>query len=69
MSKPRVMTNPVANRYSAPHERIVEFSAPNGNGGLISLMNHDDGTLSVHVYNYGPRVAVHVGKPVQQAKR
>ena len=68
MSKPRVIKKCVANGYAAPCERIVEFADGHGNGGLISLVQHEDGRLTVDVYRYGPRVEVRVGKPEAPAR-
>ena len=68
MCKPRVIKKCVANCYAGPHERIVEFADSRGNGGLISLVQHEDGRLTVDVYRYGPRVEVRVGKPEAPAK-
>lgn len=48
--KPTVTTKCPANAYSAPNERIVEFSDSHGNGGLISFTELEDGTLGVSVY-------------------
>lgn len=57
MSKPRVNTNPVANRYSAMFERIIEYT--NGEfGGLISLRTRPDGTLHVGLYRHDPEVRI-----------
>lgn len=50
MKRPKVTTKCVADRYAAPNERIVEFSAPSGAGGLMSFVLHDDGTLTVDLY-------------------
>lgn len=49
--KPRVLTKCVANSYTGPTERIVEFSSDThaGAGGLIRLANTDEGLL-VQVY-------------------
>lgn len=59
MPKPTVTTNPVANRYSAPRERIIEFfDRATQKGGLISLMGKEDGTLSVQVYRLDEGVDV-----------
>ncbi len=68
MSRPRVIKKCVANRYAAPCERIVEFVGSGGNGGLISLVQHEDGRMTVDVYRYGPRVEVRVGEPDVSAK-
>jgi len=58
--KPSVSTRCVANFYAGPEERIVEFSAPSGAGGLISLQVGSDGKLSVHVYRLDDDVTVTV---------
>jgi hypothetical protein len=50
MQKPKVTVNCVANRYAGPNERIIEFSAPNGAGGLIALRIRNDGLIVVDVY-------------------
>lgn len=64
MSKPIVNTNPVANTYAGPSERIVEFSSgkPNGPGGLISVTRKDDGAVRVDVYRMDERVEVVLSK-------
>jgi hypothetical protein len=66
--RPSVIKNCFANHYAARCERIVEFVGSGGNGGLISLVQHEDGRLTVDVYRYGPRVEVRVGKPDASAK-
>jgi hypothetical protein len=55
--KTRVTTRCVANTYTGPNERIIEFHHANG-GGLIAFFAHDDGTLSVDVYNTDDTVRV-----------
>lgn len=57
MSKPRVITNCVANSYTGDEERIIEFSdrqvkAPDSEvtGGLISFRRTADGRLTVSLY-------------------
>ena len=61
MSKPRVLTNCVANRYTGPDERVVEFSDRDLNlGGLISLRRRDDGKLIVQLYRLDDDVMVTV---------
>lgn len=66
MTKPRVTTNPVANQYTGPAERIVEFSDPDTDGpagGLIALRRNPRGRLTVSVYRCDPTVDVIVGRP------
>lgn len=46
--RPRVITRCVADRYASQGERIVEFTFPDGTGGLISLHSHGRNVLSVY---------------------
>jgi hypothetical protein len=55
--KIKIITNCVANHYASPNERIVEFNSPYG-GGLISFWMHEDGTLSVDLYELDEKVKV-----------
>jgi hypothetical protein len=55
--KPRVLTRCAANNYTAPNERVIEFSSKNG-GGLISFRTSEDGNLDVHVYRCDSTVRV-----------
>lgn len=48
--RPSIKTPCVADRYSGPHERIAEFSASNGKGGLISIQERHDGRVVVDLY-------------------
>lgn len=57
MKKPSVNVNPVANKYSAPDERIVEFTFDNGVGGLISFRTVN-GTPTVEIYRCDMSVIV-----------
>lgn len=59
MPKPKVNTNPVANNYSAPNERIIEYSSKSG-GGLIAF-REVDGRLIVELYRHDATVDVSVG--------
>jgi len=56
--RPRVNTSPVASRYAAPDERVIEFSSEVG-GGLINLYERN-GKLHVQIYNCDPSVRVMV---------
>jgi hypothetical protein len=59
--KPSVKIKCVANAYTGPEERIVEFSAKTDHGlvgGLISLRINAEGALVVNVYNVDPGVIV-----------
>ena len=49
LARPRVLLDCVANDFSSPGERIIEFSFPNGNGGLISL-SQPGGRTIVEIY-------------------
>lgn len=60
--RPRVIVNPFANRYSAPTERIIEFSGGDNAGGLVSLVAREDGSLAVHIYRQTANVKVTVGE-------
>jgi hypothetical protein len=59
MAKPRVLTKCVANNYTGPNERIIEFSSKSG-GGLIAFRETGDRTLLVSVYRLDPTVQVTV---------
>ncbi len=64
MKKPRVITKCVANTYSAPNERIIEFAGPDPDqGGLIAFRILDGGMMFVTVYRQGAKVVVRVGEP------
>lgn len=58
MEKARITTGPVASHYEAPNERIVEFSWPDGNGGLISFRQLNDGTPIVELYRLDQAIVV-----------
>lgn len=59
MPRPSIKSPCVADHYADKScERIAEFSAPNGKGGLISIRQHDDGSVSVSVYRIDPGVMV-----------
>jgi hypothetical protein len=53
-----VLTKCVANTYAGPAERIIEFSFPNGLGGLISLRYGSAGSCTVDVYQVDQGIAV-----------
>lgn len=55
MKKPSVKTKCVANSYSAPNERIIEFD-----GGLIAFRNLPNDVLLVSLYRLDNRVQVSV---------
>lgn len=65
MAKPRVITNCVANHFTPPNQRIIEFSdhqvGPGDGqgppGGLISFTRSGD-ELIVRVYRCDPQVRV-----------
>lgn len=55
MPKPKALTRCVANSYTGPDDRVIEFSngsrfADMHRGGLISLRNLPSGVLRVEVY-------------------
>lgn len=68
-NKPRVITKCVANHYTGPDERIIEFTfGPDGRGGsfggLIQFVWA--GMPTVTVYNYDSEVKVIVDKPADR---
>ena len=68
-TRPVVSVNCVADHYSSAGERIVEFYSTRCRvGGLISLVEMDDGGLVVQVYCCDPAVRVLLPKqvPVEQ---
>lgn len=69
MGKPKVTVNCVANQYTGPGERIIEFCDPDTDGpagGLISFRRNPRGALDVHVYRCDPGVNVVVGRPDEE---
>lgn len=59
MARPSIKSPCVADHYADKHcERIAEFSAPNGKGGLIRIRQNDDGTVLVSLYRLDPGVIV-----------
>jgi hypothetical protein len=70
MSRPRIITDCVADAYVGPDERIIEYAAagPNAPGGLISLA-HDPGSgkLTVSAYRHDARVHALAGAPAEAA--
>jgi hypothetical protein len=56
MTKPKVNTSPVADKYTRPDERIIEYSSEHG-GGLIAFINRDD-RLRVELYRHDPAVDI-----------
>lgn len=65
--KPRVLTRCVANTYTGPNDRIVEFSFANGLGGLMRF-HYTEGQAdqpakcSVHLYRVDAAIDVVVSK-------
>lgn len=69
MKKPRVLTRCVANAHAGPGERIVEFSFPDGTGGLISFHTETAQLPNrVEVYRTDPSIEV-VGAQPGRRKR
>ena len=58
MSRPTVSTKCPADAYHGPHERIGEFTFPDGRGGLISFRVNALGQAVVDVYRCDPGVVV-----------
>lgn len=61
MTKPKVTTNPVANQYAGPNERIIEYSHK-GLGGLIAFRQTEDGNLRVDLYRHDEGVQINTGQ-------
>lgn len=57
MRKPRVTLKCQVNAHTGRTERIVEFSFPDGSGGLISFRQNDSGPI-VEVYRVDRSVRV-----------
>ncbi len=53
----KVTTRCVADRYSAPNEKIVEFSSDVG-GGLVSFRIGADNHMHIQVYRTDPNITV-----------
>jgi len=58
MSKPKVNTKCVADHYSMPNEKIVEVTGQGGQGCLISVSNHPDGSVVINLYRIDTRVVI-----------
>lgn len=59
MGRPSIKSPCVADRYAdQSRERIAEFSTPSGKGGLISIIENDNGEVLVSVYRCDPGVTV-----------
>ncbi len=69
MKRPSVTVKCVADRYHLPTERIVEFSFPSGQGGLISFRVMPSGTDIVEIYRIdnGVHVFMPTGKEAATA--
>lgn len=64
--KPKVITKCVANHYTGPNERIIEYTfGPDGKGGsvggLIQFATLEDGTPQVTLYNHEPQIRIRPG--------
>lgn len=64
-TKPIVNTRSVASHYETRNERIIEFSGAAGSdpGGLISIQQREDRTISITVYRCDQGVEVTVIPP------
>lgn len=63
----KINTNPGANRYAGPDEKIIEFSGPNGAGGLIGFRADENGDIRVSLYRLDPNVTiVHTGVSAEE---
>src|SRR5512137_41385 len=57
-TKPQVIVNCVASHYAGPSETIIEYTFPDGTGGLISFLTLEDGAPSVSLYRHDPTVKI-----------
>lgn len=55
--KPRVTVHPYADHYAPAGERIIEYSFPDGKGGLISF-RMCEGVPTVDLYCKAPAIRV-----------
>lgn len=60
MRRPSIKSPCVADCYHAPNERIAEFSTANGEGGLISIRQLDNGITLVELYNVSKGVLIRI---------
>jgi hypothetical protein len=58
----KISVRPVSDHYALPGERIIEYSSPSGNGGLIAFREDADGYLIVEAYRHGPKVKIRAGE-------
>jgi hypothetical protein len=69
MKRPSIKSPCVADRYADPNrERIAEFLAPNGKGGLIRVHQCDNGNVTVEVYRCDEGVTVIAALPDNEAQ-
>ena len=54
----RVTTACVADRYAVSGQKIIEFTFPDGSGGLISFHTSPNGTPYVALYQMDPSINV-----------
>ena len=59
--RPTIRKGPAAH-YASANEAIMEISTPSGKGGLISVWQHDDGTVTISLYSLDAGVAVRVAE-------
>jgi len=58
LTRPKVTLNCVADNYSVSKERIVEFTFPDGSGGLIQFYPSETGENKITIYNHDESVKV-----------
>jgi len=61
MKEVKINVNPVANRYAGSTEHIIEYTGPNGAGGLVSFIATDTGVI-VNLYRHDPQVDIRVNR-------
>jgi hypothetical protein len=59
-ARPSVNVTPIADRHAPPGCRIIEFSFPDGTGGLIALASAYDGQPYLSIYRYDPALQIEV---------
>lgn len=64
--KVAVNTRCVADLYTGKEDKVIEFHGT-ALGGLISLFEHEDGTIVIQVYRCDKGVMVNVGGEIAQA--
>lgn len=67
MKRPRVIVNCVADTYHLPQEKIIEFTFPDGSGGLMSLIVDNYGKPVISLYNVDEAIDIRTDKRMDLA--